>query len=156
MLHPPPPLSVELIRTDDIAVAMCSGELDSISAPELELLLTGALDHGVRDIVVNLRDVTFMDSAGLTALFRAAESARWRFGHLFVTRPSDAARRLIELTDSRHQLRMISAPGPGEAAVALRRADEDLPCVQRVEVAPVGRHAPRVPQHCVDVERRVV
>ena len=106
-LAPPPPLSVDLIRTDDIAVALCSGELDATSAHDLEESLRDALDHGVRDIVVNLRDVTFVDSAGLTALLRAAESARWRYGHLFVTRPSDQARRLIELTDSRHHLRLI-------------------------------------------------
>ena len=106
-LHPPAALAVEVIRTDDIAVARCSGELDRTSAADLELHLQSALDHGVRDIVVNLRDVSFMDSAGLTALLRTAESARWRYGHLFVTRPSDAARRLIELTGSRHRLRMI-------------------------------------------------
>ena len=104
---PPAPLSVEVICTDDIAVARCSGELDQASAADLELHLRDALDHGVRDIVVNLRDVTFMDSAGLTALLHAADSARWRYGHLFVTRPSDVARRIIELTGSRHQLRMI-------------------------------------------------
>jgi anti-anti-sigma factor len=102
-----PPLAIDLLRKDDIAVAMCAGEVDIASADHLEARLRQALDDGARDVVVNLRDVTFIGSSGLTALLRAAESARWRFGHLFLTRPSVQALRLLELTESGSRLRVI-------------------------------------------------
>jgi anti-anti-sigma factor len=103
----PSPLHVDVLRKDDIAVAMCSGELDMASAASLEARLRQALDEGARDVVVNLRDVTFIDSSGLTALLRAAENARWRYGHLFLTRPTPAVQRLLELTESTSRLRVI-------------------------------------------------
>jgi stage II sporulation protein AA (anti-sigma F factor antagonist) len=106
--NPPPPLlNVDVLRKDDIAVAMCSGEVDMRNASQLEARLRQALDEGARDVVVNLRDVSFIDSAGLTALLRAAENARWRYGHLFLTRPTEQARRLIALTHTGAQLRVI-------------------------------------------------
>jgi anti-sigma B factor antagonist len=104
---PPAPLHIEVVRMDDIALAMCSGEVDIDTAPRLEARLRRALDEGARDVVVNLRDVTFIDSAGITALLRAAENARWRYGHLFLTRPTAQAMRVLELTHSTAQLRVI-------------------------------------------------
>jgi anti-sigma B factor antagonist len=103
----PSPLQIEVVRMDDIALAMCSGEVDIATAPRLEARLRRALDEGARDVVVNLRDVTFIDSAGITALLRAAENARWRYGHLFLTRPTAQAMRVLELTQTAAQLRVI-------------------------------------------------
>src|SRR3954454_6447304 len=99
-----PPLQIEVVHKDDLAVAMCAGEVDLATAGQLETSLMRALDDGARDLVVNLRDVTFMDSSGLTALLRAADNARWRFGHLFLTPPTAQAARLLELTQSSAQL----------------------------------------------------
>ena len=102
-----PVLSIELLRTDDMAVAMCAGDVDASCAGELETRLRAAFDEGVRDIVVNLRDVTFMDTSGLEALLRTAEHARWRYGHLFITRPTPQVRRLIRVTGSEDRLRLV-------------------------------------------------
>jgi anti-anti-sigma factor len=48
-----------------IAVA---GEVDLASAPELTSCL---LDHGDRDVVLDLSEVTFLDSSGISALVHA-------------------------------------------------------------------------------------
>ena len=48
-----------------------SGELDMATAPELRERLGAALDSGVTRIVVDLRDVTFVDSVGLAAVLHA-------------------------------------------------------------------------------------
>jgi anti-anti-sigma factor len=48
-----------------------SGQVDSAQAPEFEKKLLEVLDGGARNLVLNLRGVNFMSSAGLSALIRA-------------------------------------------------------------------------------------
>jgi anti-anti-sigma factor len=73
------------------------GELDIATAPELRRLLEGLrLRHHA--VVLDLAEVTFIDSTGLSALMDAwSESARngWAFS---IRRASPAVRRVVELT----------------------------------------------------------
>ena len=62
---------VELRRTAACAVVDVAGELDIATAPELVAALSEATDSGANRIVVNLLATTFIDSSGLTTLFRA-------------------------------------------------------------------------------------
>jgi anti-anti-sigma factor len=52
-------------------VLAVSGELDLATAPDLHERLGAAVESGVSRIVVDLREVTFMDSIGLAAVLHA-------------------------------------------------------------------------------------
>lgn len=72
------------------------GELDIATAPELADLLARLRHHG-HAVTLDLAEVTFMDSTGLTMLMDAhIESARngWSFT---VKRPSPAVKRVFAL-----------------------------------------------------------
>ena len=53
------------------AVVAVTGELDIATAPALVTALDQALDSDRNSIVVNMLHTTFVDSTGLTTLFRA-------------------------------------------------------------------------------------
>ena len=53
------------------AVVAVTGELDIATAPQLVSALDQALDSDKESIVVNMMSTTFVDSTGLTTLFRA-------------------------------------------------------------------------------------
>ena len=67
-------------------VLTVSGELDMATAPDLRETLTVATEVGATELVVDLRDVKFMDSVGLAAILHAR------------SRLSDAGRLAIVLT----------------------------------------------------------
>ena len=72
------------------------GELDIATAPELVDLLARLRHHG-HAVTLDLAEVTFMDSTGLTTLMDArlqAERDGWSFT---VRRPSPAVRRVFDL-----------------------------------------------------------
>lgn len=75
-----------------------AGELDAATAPGLGDLLQPLVGQPNASVVVNLADVTFMDSSGLRALVRAANSARDGGGSLVLARASGAVTRLLEVT----------------------------------------------------------
>jgi anti-anti-sigma factor len=53
-----------------------AGRVDGATAPELEDVLIGLIQSGTKNVVVNLRDTTFISSAGLKALLSALMKVR--------------------------------------------------------------------------------
>ena len=75
---------------------MVYGELDIATAPELVEILA-RLRHHQHPVVVDLAEVTFMDSTGLTTLMDAHLAAQRNGWTFVVRRPSAAVRRVFEL-----------------------------------------------------------
>ena len=74
----PEGFSVRIMRRGDAAVVVPTGELDCGSALALEASLTRAFADPVRRVVLDLRELEFIDSGGLHALLvarRRAEAA---------------------------------------------------------------------------------
>jgi anti-anti-sigma factor len=63
----------EMNRCELLAV---SERVDSSTAPELEETLLGIIQAGQKNIVVNLKDTTFISSAGLKAVLSAQMKVR--------------------------------------------------------------------------------
>jgi anti-anti-sigma factor len=55
-----------------------SGQIDTFTAPKLDETLVGLIESGKRNFVINLRDVTFVSSAGLRAVLGAQVKVRKR------------------------------------------------------------------------------
>jgi anti-anti-sigma factor len=84
--------------TDDATVFTVSGELDLSSSVELEEALSQLDGSETGLVILDLRNVDFMDSAGLAVVVKAhaqAESAGRAFG---VVQGSPQVRRLLSLT----------------------------------------------------------
>ena len=61
-------ISLSVVATDTTARVRTTGEIDSSSAPQFHAELEAQLDAGVRELIVDLDGVTFLDSAGLCTL----------------------------------------------------------------------------------------
>jgi anti-anti-sigma factor len=72
------------------------GELDIATAPELVDMLARLRHHG-HAVTVDLAEVTFMDSTGLTTLMDAHQQARSNGWSFSVRRPSSAVQRVFDL-----------------------------------------------------------
>ncbi len=100
-----------VIRTERVAqtlVLALSGELDLASAPALERQLQAAETSGLARVVVDLRELEFLDSAGLHVLLEAHR--RWaESGLQLVLRPGPrSVQRMFELTGTVSALRFES------------------------------------------------
>jgi anti-sigma B factor antagonist len=72
------PLSDEsfpLKWSGEMAVVSASGEIDITNAEPFRDVLLSALNAGAAGLVVDMTSTTFLDSAGVTALVRAARRA---------------------------------------------------------------------------------
>jgi len=84
--------------TDEIVALDLEGEFDISAAPELTAYAERVLAAG-KDLIVNLSDVTFIDSSIIHALFAAEGQAR-KAGRTFVLQfgTHAAVERVLEIT----------------------------------------------------------
>src|SRR4051812_28167137 len=98
MTTPPAPFRIELLQDDARARVVCAGELDMAVADMLAEALTDQL-RDERPVVVDLAQVSFMDSSGLTVLVRAIDAAKVNGWSLSVAPDfQEPVRKLFELT----------------------------------------------------------
>jgi anti-anti-sigma factor len=74
------------------------GELDISTVPRFERRLSEALDGGARRLVIDLRELEFMDSTGLTVLVRWGRRATQDGYEIALVRGEPRVHRLFEIT----------------------------------------------------------
>jgi len=76
----------------------CAGELDLAAAPALESELELALGAAFERIVVDLSELEFIDSTGLSVLVKAHQRAQDTGVELGIVNPTAQVERLLSLT----------------------------------------------------------
>jgi len=81
-----------------------SGQIDSLSAPDLEQCLLDMVEAGKKNLVVNLRDVTFISSPGLKALLAAQIRTRKKLppGELVISEIPPHLKEVLDLVGLHH------------------------------------------------------
>ena len=92
------PLTVDVDDRGDTAVLRARGEVDLLTVADLRAVVDAWLPSGVRTIVLDLRDVSFVDCAGVGMLADARRRARLRDVAL-VIEPGRAVARVAALLD---------------------------------------------------------
>lgn len=97
-MRPLPPFGTRVEVHDGVAVMALSGELDMATVPILREKLAPVEGNGVSTIVLDLQDLTFIDSSGLLAFLEARKRAMSNGHRLVMSGASPAAQRLFDLT----------------------------------------------------------
>jgi anti-sigma B factor antagonist len=90
--------SSTVAREDEAIVLVLDGELDTANAAHVRDELHGLLDDAPARLVIDLREVTFVDSTGIGVLVGAARRARTTETSLSLRGPTRATLRVLELT----------------------------------------------------------
>jgi len=85
-------------READHAVVAVRGELDAATAPSVSDTVSALTRDGLAGVVIDLDDVSFVDSRGLSALLESHREATHRNMTLTVMNPQPAVQRLLRLT----------------------------------------------------------
>ncbi len=91
-------LDLRVQHHDDRAVVLVSGEVDLATCQQLRDVLAGLVDQGVHYLVVDLEQVSFLDSSGIGVLISVLRRIREHGGSLRLTAPTPHVRRVLELT----------------------------------------------------------
>ena len=97
-------LSVRADRSGGRSVLYLEGELDLGSSPQLKAEIDRTLRAGAASVVVDVRELRFMDMAGLRVLLGGQERAEREGGRLVISGVREPIRRTLALARVRNAL----------------------------------------------------
>lgn len=110
--------SVETVRTGCCLLVRISGEMTHLSQPWLRRQLGQLIADGDRFIVLELTDVSFCDSAGLSVLLGARHEAEATGVVLALADVPACLRWILEMTGADQVLRVFTTAADAQAAFA--------------------------------------
>lgn len=96
------PFAISVVRSGDEVAVVAVGELDLASADGLGEQVRDVLAAGSAQILLDLRQVDFIDSTGLRMLLSLRNDAKRHHQPLTLVPPTPAARRIFEITGTRN------------------------------------------------------
>ncbi len=104
---------------DGVRVIAVRGELDLYTAPDLRTRLLTAVEAGRDEIVLDLRETTFLDSTALGVIVAAVRALQERDGRLVIVNERRAIAKTLAITGLD---RVLPVTGDLDAAVARAHA----------------------------------
>lgn len=96
-------------RTEHTVVVYLAGRLDLLATADAKRQLNQMVSEGYYQMVVDLAEIIFIDSSGLTALISGLKAARLAGGNLHLSRPGDEVLTILELTKLDRVIKIFSS-----------------------------------------------
>ena len=93
-----------------------AGEFGLAAVGRVEAALERVSEEHTSEVVFDLRELSFLDCAGLHTILRANERARRAAFEVVVVRPRGLANRVFTLTRAGEQLKLVDQVSPVNAA----------------------------------------
>ncbi len=84
--------------SSDVNIVSLNGALNARSAEEAKQTFRDLVEQGITQVIVNLKDVPFIDSSGLASLVSGLKTLGGEASNLKLAAPQSQARLLFELT----------------------------------------------------------
>ncbi len=101
---------LEVRRQGAATVIAVSGELDLASSPALQDELDRAAGSDSQMLIIDLRELDFMDSTGLSVLVRAHQRTEEQGRQLAMVKGPQQVQRLLSLTGVADRLTLVETP----------------------------------------------
>ena len=106
----PARFTVEGEPRGDAVLLKMTGELDIATVPQAERAIEDAFAAGGGQLIVDLRELAFIDSSGLRLFILVAERARAQDWQLTIVRPPEPVRTVFRLTGADGNLPFADEP----------------------------------------------
>jgi len=101
---------VDIRQGEGVLHAVLSGEIDLSTVTDLDGRIEAALDGTVGVLLLDLREVTFLDSSGLRMILGLDQRQRDVGGRLVLVRGPRRVSRVFELTGAEERLEIVEDP----------------------------------------------
>ncbi len=108
-------MDIEVSQQTGVTLVVPRGDIDLSTADQVKRTLTQLIDGGQTKLVLDLADVSYIDSSGLGALVATMKQARAAGGNLRLCGLQDDVRSILEMT---RLIKVIAVHSDRQEAVA--------------------------------------
>lgn len=105
-------LEIAVSESGGVRLVRLTGELDLGGVDQFERLTAGQISEA-NTFVLDLRELTFIDSSGLRALIMADQRVRAAGGRFIVVRGPDRVNEVLEMTGVAQRIELVDEPPAG-------------------------------------------
>ena len=121
-----PTFSLHAHRQGEESFVELTGELDLLSAPQLrEMLVEIFAEDRSRRLVLDLSDLIYLDSTGLSVFVTAHKRASASGIEFCLAHPNASVRRLLQITALDHIFVIVDEPGPARTSASTLHPPQD-------------------------------
>lgn len=91
-------LETAVTEVSGVPVVTASGEIDVYTAPDFKTAINQPINSGATSLVIDLTNVSYMDSSGFGALLGVTKRVRPKGGAVHLVGCSDAITRMLKIT----------------------------------------------------------
>ena len=125
MTQPP---NVTIAGDDGVVVASLSGEIDLSNAAEITDALLGGVPNEALGLVIDLSEVSYLDSAGVRMLAELDHRLGWRAQVLRVVAPeASRSRRVLEIAGLERVLSLDTSVVTARSSIEESDEERELP-----------------------------
>ena len=103
------PFSTEIIREGTLLIFRLHGDLDVDGAQALRSIFESKVDTEQRNIVFDLSDVPYINSAGLGAFISFLKNTNLRAGRIFVLKAQEKVKNVFQVASLDQRLHFIES-----------------------------------------------
>jgi len=90
-------MDIETLTVENTEVVRLKGRLDATNAPDLEKELGPIIEKADKNLLINMKDLDYISSAGLRTLLMAAKLMKKKGGTLILCSLQDAVREVFNI-----------------------------------------------------------
>ncbi|MDX1995632.1 MAG: STAS domain-containing protein [bacterium] len=90
-------IDINVSRLNTVTLVEVKGRVDSMNANQLGEALSGEIDGGNIQVVLDLAQVDYMSSAGLREIVAALKKVKRATGDMRIAQPSERVREVLEM-----------------------------------------------------------
>lgn len=91
-------MNIDHHELDNCAVVSVHGRVDTMTAGDFQREVLDIIDNSNRNIILDLNDMEYISSAGLSAFLLAAKTAKSQGGVLYCCRLSEMVNRVFQVS----------------------------------------------------------
>lgn len=100
----------EVLEGSQIPLISLSGNLDIYTAQEFRKLLEGYLgDSDLKNVIVDVEQLEYIDSSGIGVMFSAAVRLKKRSGAFWLLKPQDMVQMALQITRAAAQMNICDS-----------------------------------------------